>query len=207
MRTAMTMHLDSDEVQQQGCRGLLNLSTGGAICERAVLEAGGAKMAVAAMHTHPADVGVTWLGCRLLANIASMPRLGKREVRLASGAVAVCAVLQAHPDLPHQLEGCRALGFIVTGDAEDQASLHTCGAPRLAIRALQAFPREDELASVACQVLVGLSQGDAKCKQSVIAAAAEVLGTGNGSKLVQRLSYADRGDIRLALGAQISGSL
>ena len=59
---AMGAHPDSDEVQQQGCRGLLNLSTGGGKCERAVMDAKGAKMAVAAMLRHPADPGVQWLG-------------------------------------------------------------------------------------------------------------------------------------------------
>lgn len=184
---AMGAHPDSDEVQQQGCRGLLNLSTGGGKCERAVMDAKGAKMAVAAMLRHPADPGVQWLGCRVLANVACGPSDGRVAVRLASGAEAVCATMQTHTALPHQLEACRALAFIAAGDANDKESVRATDAPALVVKAMCDFPLQDDLQEIALGVLVGLSQGDAKCKQAV-KEAARGLGTGPTTKLVQRLS-------------------
>ena len=65
-------------------------------------------------------------GCRVLANVACGPSDGRVAVRLASGAEAVCATMQTHTALPHQLEACRALAFIV-GLASFQKGSHVSG--------------------------------------------------------------------------------
>lgn len=162
-------------------------------------------------------------GCRVLANVACGPSDGRVAVRLASGAEAVCATMQTHTVLPHQLEACRALAFIVgwqvsrraptflagwqrwlgvpppwtgparrmrtqrppfalqaAGDANDKESVRATDAPALVVKAMCDFPLQDDLQEIALGVLVGLSQGDAKCKQAVKEAAKGQDGTSQG---------------------------
>lgn len=81
------------------------------------------------------------------------------------------------------------------GDANDKESVRVTNAPALVVKVMCDFPWQDDLQEIALGVLVGLSQGDAKCKQAV-KEAAKGLGTGPTTKLVERLSAAGTSQTR-----------
>jgi len=66
------------------------------------------------------------------------------------------------------------------GDANDKESVRATDAPALVVKAMCDFPLQDDLQEIALGVLVGLSQGDAKCKQAVKEAAKGQDGTSQG---------------------------
>eukprot|EP00940_MAST-03C_sp_MAST-3C-sp2_P001690 g1690.t1 len=148
---AMESHKTSEDVQQQGCGALCNLSVN-AENQKRIAKEGGIAAILRAMESHKTSEGVQHYGCWALFSFASNAENQKRIAK-EGGIAAILRAMESHKTSEDvQKQGCGALANLAA-NAENKKRIAKEGGIDAILRALQNFPTDTDVQKYGKRVL------------------------------------------------------